>query len=383
MLNIAKTIYACWNTAYMQDDLQEAELIPFGNSKNEQTKLSKVTKKYTNLSEHDNKPLPGFTLYKTSRKHWGSIDQTWLVIDPRGFLVRITSKNLENILHVTGITEGLIQEKCVWARENLETKLTLVPINSCNFTEAVQNTELIESKVALKDVQIGDTVLLQNKMTGIYKGVVSLYSQIDGYAYTSEYKPITKIRKQIIEVNPGKYYYQSDLKILKILNKIEAGLTREESVIEMNNHIKNGTAAFSNSSYGLNNPATSYLGLVRHVSAHALAKVPLTVEEINVEEATMLFETAKDYSDVGVLMLENNKGEKFIIDFPYNAHISKVSINGFDVVKLKNLALEKDIKLIPADTRRTMFRTTLLSYKFEDFDKFYKIVKHVKNIDYI
>ena len=84
--------------------------------------------------------MPGFTLYKTGRKNWGSADQTWLVIDPRGFLVRITNVNLEEILHVTGITEGLIQEKCVWARENSQTKMTLVPVTSPDYIEATKNT---------------------------------------------------------------------------------------------------------------------------------------------------------------------------------------------------------------------------------------------------
>ena len=66
----------------------------------------------------DNIPLPGFTLSENNRKNWGSKDETWLIVDPRGFFARISNDNLNDILHVTGITEGLIQEKCVWARED-------------------------------------------------------------------------------------------------------------------------------------------------------------------------------------------------------------------------------------------------------------------------
>src|ERR1035437_1127776 len=175
MLNIAKTLYAGWDpSSATKYELPEAEIIPLGESKNEMKKLDTITKRYPTLYEHDNIPLPGFTLYKSDRKNWGSIDQTWLVIDPRGFLVRISSKNLDNILHVTGITEGLIQQKCVWARENTETKMALVPVTSGAYYDAALNTKLIEDKVDMKDVQIGDTVLLQNKLTGIYRGVASL-----------------------------------------------------------------------------------------------------------------------------------------------------------------------------------------------------------------
>ena len=123
MLNIARNIYFGYDSAKGKYELPEAEVIPYGESANEKRKLENITKKYPTLIDHENIPLPGFTLHKTDRKNWGSIDQTWLVIDPRGFLVRISSQNLEKILHVTGITEGLIQEKCVWARENTETKI--------------------------------------------------------------------------------------------------------------------------------------------------------------------------------------------------------------------------------------------------------------------
>src|SRR5690606_39188374 len=108
MINIAKQIYAGWGTG-TKYDLPEAEVIPHGTSSNEKKKLEKFTKSHAVIKEHDNVPLPGFTLYKVDRKNWGSQDQTWLIIDPRGFLVRISNDNLEDILYVTGITEGLIQ----------------------------------------------------------------------------------------------------------------------------------------------------------------------------------------------------------------------------------------------------------------------------------
>ena len=126
MLNIARQIQAGWDQG-SSTELPEAEIVPIGNTTNEKRKLQGLTNRKNILKEYENIPLPGFTLLKTERKSWGSLDQTWLVIDPRGFLSRITPNNLEKILHVTGITEGLIQEKCVWAREDSQTKMVQTP----------------------------------------------------------------------------------------------------------------------------------------------------------------------------------------------------------------------------------------------------------------
>jgi len=387
MLNIAKTIYAGWDIINQTYELPEAEVIPLGESVSEKKKLDKVTRKYTSLFEHDNVPLPGFTLYKADRRNWGSGDYTWLVIDPRGFLVRITSQNLEKILHVTGITEGLIQEKCVWARENSEVKLTLVPVSSNSYVEAVQNTKLLESKVCMKDVQIGDSVLLQNKMTGVYKGVASLYGPIESYSYDPEHKPVTRMRKQIIEVSEGRYYYQNDLKILKVLNKIIIAPTRQESIARMNKHIEDGIAVFSNSEYGLRSTNVSMQDQVRHVSTYSVPKVLLTFEEVDINAAGEVLNSAALTSDIGMLMLEDSAGSKFIIDYPYYMANSVSAVtHSFNVTKLIPMPLDKREKLILAEKRQSIFGSSRLRScikKLDNFTKFYKIIKHVKDATYI
>jgi hypothetical protein len=373
MLNIAKQIYSGWNTANIKHHLPEAEVIPLGSSVNEKKKLETLTKNYPVLKEHDNVPLPGFTLFKTGRKKWGSADQTWLVIDPRGFLVRITNENLEDILHVTGITEGLIQEKCVWARENSQTKMLLVPVTSENYIEAVENTELLDTKVDMKEVQIGDTVLLQNKTTGIYMGSLSLYGPL--YGRISSMNVQSWLRRQIVKIDDLKYHYQADLKILKVVKKADNPGTREQSMEEMNDAITRG-AHFSNSGHFNPGGYFSSYGKVDYTSVHAVTGVPLTLEEITFEEAKKLFYIARNISDSSLLIIEDGNADKFLIDFPYSYSGRKVPIAELSVEKIKSMAPGKIILHEKKDLIKTI-------HGLDFYKKFYKIVKNVKKGSYV
>jgi len=392
MLNISKTIYSGWSGSASTTELPEAELIPYGNSSNEKKKLSNFTRKHTIIKEHDNIPLPGFTLYKSDRKYYGSLDSTWLVIDPRGFLIRITSKNLENILHVTGITEGLIQEKCVWARENSETKMTLVPVSSTNFVEAVENTELIEGKVDMKEVQIGDTVLLQNTLKGEYVGVLSMYGPMNDFSFSLEFKPLATIRRQIIETSPGVYYHQADLKILKVIDKTSTPGTREGSADKINKLILEKKVSFTNDAAHVISKLTSshsYFNDIRHVSTHAVPKVPMVLEEITISEARTLFDSALKTSDFGILMIEDAAGIKNLIDFPYEYSKSNlVNVDAFDISRIQTLTTNDAghiEKIMLASRRKSIWssRPAPGIHRLDNFKKFYKLVKYVKTANYI
>jgi len=382
MLNIAKQIYSGWNTIGKKHELPEAEVIPFGNSANEKKRLQNITKKYTVLKEYNNIPLPGFTLHKTDRKNWGSLDQTWLIIDPRGYLVRISNDNLENILHVTGITEGLIQEKCVWAREDSQTKMVLVPVSSPTYLEASQNTELIESKVNLKDVQIGDTVMLQNELVGTYMGVLSLYAPLDSSGFV--YKPQIFFRRQIIKIEDKKYHYQTDLKILKVIKKTDNPLTREESMEYLNKDIASGSSYFTNLIGMSGSSYYSSRGMIKLASVHAVPKVSITLEEITLSEATHLFYIALTICDSGMLILENVRGRKVMIDFPYNfSGRMPTTFDSFEIDYIEEPVDEPYDKLTQIKDTNVTSSKTKPRYSLDKFVKFYKIVKHVKQDTYV
>ena len=379
MLNISRQIYAGWDASKTKHELPEAEIIPYGTSPNEKKKLEKLTKSYTVLQEHDNIPLPGFTLYTTERKNYGSADPTWLVIDPRGFLTRISGENLEMILKVTGITEGLIQERCVWARENSQIKMTLVPISSEEYLDAASNTELMESKVNIKDVEIGDKVLLQNKLIGEYMGVASLYGPlVHGH---KECKLQSFIRRHIVKVDTGKYFYQSDVKILKVVEKALEKTTREESVETMNKDIEKGTSYFSS----INDIATgSYFstrGMIKLVSTQAVPNPKLSLTEVDIRAAENLFYSAADSSDSYILLLEDAAGKIYNINFPYSFSGQKADRNSFSITDVTSIN-PADIKIIEL---KEPYRTFNSKPKFslDNFAKFYKIVKHVKNDSYV
>lgn len=385
MLNIARNIYAAWNTSkQVHKELNEVEIIPIGNSTNEKNKLKNVSNKFTDFSEYDNIPLPGFTLFSVGRKNFGSTE-SWLVIDPRGFLVRLTNSNLEMILHVTGITEGLIQEKCIWARDNTETKMILVPVSSDRYIDAVKNTELIEGKVDKKTVQIGDTVLIQNKLQGTYLGMMSLYGPLTDYSITDTYRPQTYLRRGIIEVSPGKFHYQTDLKILKVLTKAESPMERDVALEYVNSHMDTASSVFSSTSsmsvfqYGVR-------GSVKLASLSATS-VSMSFVEIKHLEATGLFYDGLQASDFGMLMLEDHNGDRFLVDYPYSyAHNrNQISVNSFHTCKIDLPTLGPTDKIKLFGRRVAIFSNssdTALG-NLDNFAKFYKIVKHVKDQTYV
>lgn len=386
MLNISKQIHAGWHatTTY---ELPEAEVIPGGDTSNEKRKITNASARYTNLTEYSNIPLPGFTLYKADRKNYGSLDQTWLVIDPRGFLVRISSENLQKILHVTGITEGLIQEKCIWARENSETKLTLVPVSSPSYLEAVENTELIEGKVSTKDVQIGDTVMLQNKLQGRYMGTLSLYGPLYEYsARTRESKVQTWPRRQIIEVADGKFYYSTDVKMLKVVFPTTDPMTREESAKFLNDRIATGNAFFSSNPKMTGKYYGTY-GVIKHVSVHAVPKVEITFDEIDRAEVEKIFNIAVISSDAGMIVLENHKSKLSVIDFPYSFNPSaNITVDSFATCSINMPNISDPVYSIETnDIRKSMWGSsrTVPNKCLDNFTKYYKIVKHVKNETFI
>jgi hypothetical protein len=385
MINIAKQIYAGWSSKTVTNyDLPEADIVPLGTSSNEKKKIEKFKKDFTEVKEYDNIPLPGFTLYKSNRRRYGSTDPSWLVIDPRGFLARISNENLENILEVTGITEGLIQQQCVWAREDSRTSMWLLPITSEVYEDAVSNTELIENKISIKDVQIGDKVILQNELTGRYMGTQSLYAPVSEWG---EHKPHVFLRRQIVEVEPHKFHYQADVKILKVLEKTENPISREDSVDYMNMCIANYPDTLFSASSDLKRSYYSSRDSIRHVSVSAVPKLKMSFEEITKDEATVIYNEAQKLGDIGRLILESDIGERYLIDYPYSSRTTPSP--EFQATKLQVIDITSTLEVLPiVQEGRNIYygygsREKPKIYRLDNFTKFYKIVKHVKNDSYV
>lgn len=391
MLNIARQIQAGWDQG-TSTELPEAEIVPIGNTTNEKRKLQGLTSRKKILKEYDNVPLPGFTLLKTERKSWGSLDQTWLVIDPRGFLSRITPNNLEKILHVTGITEGLIQEKCVWAREDSQTKMVLVPVTSEDYVDAVKNTEMIEGKISIKDIGIGDTVLTQAGITGQFMGTLSLYGPIQAASSKSSFKPQVFMRRQVIKISKGKYYYQTDAKILKVTEKAQTPMTREDAVELINQEIKTTNTQFSASQHFSTSGYYSTRGMITYVSTYAAPKVLMSFEEIDRTTTEQLFATGHRTWDNGLLLLVDPAGHKFLVEHPSSSYSSSKSVadtKSFEVTQvITDLSPTEELPSVMSQNSNYSYsrystRAKFNSKSLDSFTKYYKIVKNVKTETYL
>jgi hypothetical protein len=381
MLNISKQIYVGWNSATITEHLPEANIIPIGDSLQEKNKLEKFVFKHTDLEEYENVPLPGFTLYDVNKRNWSASDSSWLVIDPRGFMARITQKNMANILRVSGITEGLIQQRCVWAREDSDVTLSLVPVSSELYKEAVDNTEMIEARVDIKDVQIGDTVFLQNKMTGVYLGVMSLYASLVELNLNTGMKAQGMLRKQVIEVAPGKFYYHTDAKILKVTNKTLQPMSRDVAVSYVNNIINTDPTAYFSSYDVFGSRYYGARGRVKLVSTHAAPTINLSLQEVDITKAKEIYSSCLQYSDSGCLVLENARGKQFLIDFPWWGAGAIPKWDNFYVKAIEEVANDKILYKENIRSNKTPDGRSMFS--LDNFAKFYKIVKSVKSDTYI
>lgn len=369
MLNIPRQIYVGLDTKSTVENLSIGEVVPDSNEKNIDGKLAALTNKGFNVKEFDNIPLPGFTLYGNIYK---SSDTHWQIIDPRGFIAKISSQNLSDILKVTGITEGLIQQKCVWVRNDDDLKVRLLPISSSSYNQVLSNTELIENKVDIANVDIGDLVLLRNGFSGIYRGVMTLYGTLDAPYNGLDLRPKIIQKKQVVEIEPNRFFYGSDLKILKIISKGNV-YTVEESVANINRLIEQEVANFSNSTYFPHFPHYSNRD-IRKVSAKNSKAIKLEYEEISYSDAEILYLTCERLNDSGSMLVEDDAGKIYALSYTYiyngknvkfpNCHLSELAGAYTDMVVL-NHPLNK----------ATVTGKNLV--------KFYRIRKHLKKDSYV
>lgn len=380
MLNISKQVYVGWDTL-PKTGLPTAHIIPYGDSLNEKKKLQSFTQDNSYIYEHDNRPLPGFTLAGITNNYVSPV-QSWKIIDPRGFIVIINSQNMFDILSVTGITEGLIQEKCVWARNDSETNMRLIPISSEDYINAVENTDLINNRISMDQVNIGDVVLLQNGMEGVYRGTLSLYCTLNKLIETGPFKAQTLLRNQVIEINKGKFYYQSDAKILKVIKSTTQIITAEESANQLNETITNTifTSFDRIPSFYFNSR-----NRVKFVSTTSAATVSIKLEEISIHTAESHLIECREYSDLGTIIVETNNGIKNLVTYPADFFVSPlldINIDRFDIIPISTIETDRLI-ILPEHNKKLNKVGILKKYLLSDFSKFYRIIKYVKNEPYI
>lgn len=122
----------------------------------------------------DNVPTKGFIVAGEAGR-W-TTEATYIeIIDPRGFKVQVPVGNLTTLMRSCDIIKGIIQEECVWGREDQH---ILLPTHSKEYIQAVKQIEKVEEALKLKDLVPGDRVKLhQNGSEGcerIFLGMVKL-----------------------------------------------------------------------------------------------------------------------------------------------------------------------------------------------------------------
>lgn len=377
MINIPDTI--CFGyvfTKNLQSWVPISKVVALGDTPKELKGYEKFTENYHNIKEFDNIPLPGFLLRKGSTF---GVDEKWEIVDPRGYLTPISTKNVANLCGCTNMIDGLIQERCVWIRHDDKIELELCSIRSVDYDMAHINSKLLESRIKISDINIGDEILLQNGNSGIYMGVMSLYGSFIETNITKQALPQTFLRRYVLKTGVDTYYHSNEFKILAILNKSTQLFLQADMIKDINFQINSKGISFTSPGYTSSVNYGSY-GFIRYVSSisRSKSKVQLTFEEVDRTEADRLLLESFLNSDIGMLMLENKKQTKFLINVPlYNSSSCKTP--SFNVLEIdRDLLKMKDIRY--GQWYYSGFPTT---DTLDNFVKFYKIVKHVKDDFYI
>lgn len=142
----------------------------------------------------DNIPLSGFRLTSSIRSSSYGGDDKWRIEDPRGFELEITSGNLGRLLSVGMIDKGEIIDQCVWGR--LGANNILISTSTDEYKDAVKNTEVASKSALWSDVKLGDTVVLQNNLRGVWLG------RMHPLLLNSEYYSTTSIGKDMLGDEP-------------------------------------------------------------------------------------------------------------------------------------------------------------------------------------
>lgn len=119
----------------------------------------------------DNFPIVGFKVSRVNGRNSNHNDNSsvsWVVQDPRGFEIGISSLSLAHLIEFSTIENSEIQEKCVWGRFNSWN--VLIPVTSGLYTDAIRNTDRMSKRASLRQLKPGNTVITLNGVTGVFLG---------------------------------------------------------------------------------------------------------------------------------------------------------------------------------------------------------------------
>jgi hypothetical protein len=193
----------------------------------------------------DNDARTGFKISREVRRSsgWGGGNVLWRIEDPRGFELEIPSANMASILDCVTMINGEIQGPCRWGwNKTGGSRVVLLPEDSEPYKQALEDTEIHNSKVNWKDVNIGDEVKLKNGNVGTYLGSLHYVSTkwCEVYERVSHNQTMKKWEKSSRRTHffkltdTGEVYVMASPKVAIISKPIETPLTPEEGAKVVN-----------------------------------------------------------------------------------------------------------------------------------------------------
>ena len=276
-----------------------------------------------------NIPLSGFKFTSSIRNSGYGGHDKWRIEDPRGFELEITSGNLAQLMSVGIIDRGEINDQCVWGRQGANN--ILLSTSTDEYKEAVKNTTVFNTSASWTNVKLGDTVTLQNTITGIWLG--RQYPIYLGDSHMEKTDAIghnkiehdTKMVHVIYVVGGAKTSYQNKVDALHLIaspklssiTPCDTPLTKAQAEVLANQYLTSNSVDLNTAGY------KTILILSFGKAKFTLDKVPLTVTN------TLELDSLCHYDQDNVFItLKNGKFGHVTKSYRYNNNIYVINLYG-------------------------------------------------------
>jgi len=247
-----------WSQPYTEEQIKEGDA-DWNPDKNSWWQKRKIERPDLVSEILDNDARSGFKLSREVRRSsgWGGGNVLWRIEDPRGFELEISSANMASILDCVTMINGEIQTPCRWGwNKTGGSRVVLLPKDSEPYKEALNDTEIHNSTVKWKDVNIGDEVKLKNGTVGTYLGyhhyVSTKWCEVSERAHHSqtvkEWQKSSRRTHFFKLTDTSKVYIMSSPKVAIISKPIETALTPEQGA-KMINEALQAYAVIESASY--------------------------------------------------------------------------------------------------------------------------------------
>lgn len=191
--------------------------------------------------EFMNEPTEGFVLNKKAGGYstgWNHRNTYARIYDPRGFEFEITIPNLLFILQECDCSRGKgLEGKFVYSWDG--TEIVLLPVESSDYKESRQFTDLKVKSVKIRDLKVGATYTTKNLKTWTYLGKLD-YHNLD-----------KEVEKRFIFYDGKQYRHETKIKDLAVLTDDDCHPDFAELLDQYNKGIRGSRIKSLSLGYGL------------------------------------------------------------------------------------------------------------------------------------